>query len=272
MPSELQRVAQALLAALDEIPRVGAYLRDQAGKYREAAGWVGSLSSNPQARMAAMQLDDAARRCEEAAHYLSLAPPKARVWVEQMVSGIRTAEPAGGGIANRPDGTARRTPPAEGQQDDDSSKPTSRKSGDTAGADDNQTNKDGAAPGTQPVQPASPDEPDPFGPVAREILERLPVRQPRDKTRGIWIDASGAEHDILSGADEYTADVDRYMEEHQIRIAPGADTLGSHVEIKFAMMMRKRGLTDETITINNTPPARTVVTGTCGSSCLTAHD
>ncbi|WP_370452250.1 DddA-like double-stranded DNA deaminase toxin [Kribbella caucasensis] len=33
----------------------------------------------------------------------------------------------------------------------------------------------------------------------------------------------------------------------------GADTLGSHVEIKFAMLMRKRALTDETITINNRP-------------------
>ncbi|WP_238165452.1 hypothetical protein [Kribbella caucasensis] len=210
-----------VLAALDEIPRVVAYLHDGASKYREAAGWVGSLGSNAQARMAAMQLAEAARRCEEAADYLSLAPPKVRGWVEQMVSGIRTAEPAGGWIANRPDGTAGRTPPAEGRRDDDSSKPTSRKSGGTAGAGDDQTNKDGAAPGTQPVQPGAPDEPEPFGPVAREILERLPVRQPRDKTRGIWIDASGAEHDLLSGVDEYTADVDRFMEDHQIRIAPG---------------------------------------------------
>src|SRR4051794_5423286 len=95
MPSELQRVAQQLLATLDEIPRVIAYLHDSARKYRESAGWIGNMSNNPSARVAATQLDDAARRCEEAAHYLSLAPPKARSWTEQMVSGIRTAEPAG---------------------------------------------------------------------------------------------------------------------------------------------------------------------------------
>lgn len=56
MPSELQRVAQALLDALDEIPRIVPYLHDQAGRYREAAGWVGSLSRNPPAQQAAMQL------------------------------------------------------------------------------------------------------------------------------------------------------------------------------------------------------------------------
>lgn len=95
MPSELQHIAQQLLATLDEIPRVVAYLHDRASKYRESSGWIGSMSSNPNARMAAMQLDEAARRCEEAAHYLSLAPPRARSWVEQMVSGVRTAEPAG---------------------------------------------------------------------------------------------------------------------------------------------------------------------------------
>ncbi len=71
MPSELQRVAKQLLATLDEIPRVVAYLHDRAGKYRESAGWIGSMSNNPSARLAAMQLDEAARGCEEAAHYLS---------------------------------------------------------------------------------------------------------------------------------------------------------------------------------------------------------
>ncbi|MEV6411144.1 LuxR C-terminal-related transcriptional regulator [Kribbella sp. NPDC051718] len=44
MPSELQRVAQQLLAILDEIPRVVAYLHDRAGKYRESAGWIGNMS------------------------------------------------------------------------------------------------------------------------------------------------------------------------------------------------------------------------------------
>lgn len=93
MPSELQRVAQQLLATLDEVPRLAAYLNDRASKYRESAGWVGSMSNNPSARVAATQLEEAARRCEEAAHLLSLAPAKARSWVEQMVSGARTIDP-----------------------------------------------------------------------------------------------------------------------------------------------------------------------------------
>ena len=50
MPSELQRVAQQLLTTLDAVPRVVAYLHDRANKYRESAGWIGSMSSNPSAR------------------------------------------------------------------------------------------------------------------------------------------------------------------------------------------------------------------------------
>jgi len=102
MPSELQRVAQELLAALNEIERIVPFLHDLARRYREAAAWIGNTSNNPSAGMAAMQLDEAARRCEEAAHYLALAPPRARQWVEQMVSGIPTGEPGEGPTARRP--------------------------------------------------------------------------------------------------------------------------------------------------------------------------
>ncbi|MFC9688181.1 DddA-like double-stranded DNA deaminase toxin [Kribbella sp. NPDC056951] len=95
MASELQRVAQSLLAALDEIPRNVPYLQDQARRYREAAGWVAALGSNLLAQAAAVQLDGAANRCEEAAHFLALAPPKSRAWVEQMVAGERRIGPTG---------------------------------------------------------------------------------------------------------------------------------------------------------------------------------
>jgi nucleic acid/nucleotide deaminase of polymorphic system toxin len=230
MPSELQCVAQALAAALEEAPRVVDYLLRTAQKCRENATYVGQLSNSPAAQMAAMQLDEAARRCEEASRYLSQAAPKARDWADQAIGGQRTAEPAGGSFPQRPSGPARRTPPEEPQHKGNSPKPE----------------RHGKVADTN-----SP--PDLFEPVAREILERLPQREPTDKTRGIWIDADGQEHDLISGVDENTAAVDRFMEEHRIRIAPGADTLGSHVEVKFAMRMRREGLTDATITINNKP-------------------
>jgi hypothetical protein len=92
MPSELQRVAQGLVDVLDEVPRVVAYLQRIARQCRENAALVGGMSNNPAARMAAIQLDEAARRCDEAAHYASLAPRRARVWAEEMVSGARVAE------------------------------------------------------------------------------------------------------------------------------------------------------------------------------------
>jgi hypothetical protein len=118
--------------------------------------------------MAAMQLHEAAQRCEEAAHYLSLAPPRARAWAEQMVEGIRMAEPSGGSSARRRDVPGEGTPPAEGQRDDDQKGPKEKKSGDGAGAGDEARPEDSSAP--------SPDQPDSFEPVARGILDRLPVR------------------------------------------------------------------------------------------------
>jgi hypothetical protein len=216
MPSELQRVAQALIAALDEAPRAADYLLRTAQTCRENAAWVGQMSNNPAAQTTAMQLDEAARRCAEAAHYLAQTAPKARSWVDQAVSIERPAEPVGGRAA----GVGGQAGPTGAPK-----------------------------PGVTPAD----GQPDRFEPVAREILERLPVRKSLDKTRGIWVDADGNEQDLISGVDEYTADVDRFMEDQQIRIAPGADTLGSHVEVKFALRMRREGLTDETITINNKP-------------------
>jgi hypothetical protein len=72
MPSELRRVAEQLLACLNEAPRAVGYLHDRARRCRETAAWIGSQSNNPSARLAAVQLDAAARSCEEAAHHLSM--------------------------------------------------------------------------------------------------------------------------------------------------------------------------------------------------------
>ena len=94
MPSELQRVARGLVDSLDEVPSVVAHLRRTADRCRENAQ-VALIASHGRATVAAQQLDAAARACEAAAHYLTLAPPKARAWAEGLV-GI------GGPTTNRP--------------------------------------------------------------------------------------------------------------------------------------------------------------------------
>ncbi|GAB3833978.1 DddA-like double-stranded DNA deaminase toxin [Kribbella italica] len=240
MASELQRVAHGLISALDDVPRVVGFLQDMARRCRNNAAYVGGMSNNPAAQRAALQLDEASSRCEEAAHHLSRTSPRARGWAEQMVSGTGTPEGATGGPPKS------RGAPAEGDRRGSQGTPGTSTADDSTGPGD-----EGRPPAVLERSPLG--EAEPFDPSTREVLERLPLRKRGDKTSGIWIDASGNEHDLLSGVDEYTSDVDRLMEDLQIRIAPGADTLGSHVEVKFAMRMRREGLTDETIVINNRP-------------------
>jgi hypothetical protein len=243
-----------LLATLDEIPRVVAYLHDRAGKYRESAGWIGSMSNNPSARMAAMQLEEAARRCEEAAHHLSAVPPKARSWVEQMVGGIRTAEPAGGSRPRTPDSPLGGSPPSTGRRrEEDLADPEAAKPGNTADTGDK------AKPEEIPSAPTVSDE------EAWRLLGTLPVRDEtsltRQKTRGIWKDADGNEHDLASGKrlgenegdDPYYHQVIDFMRENNIGRQDADPMVASHVEAKFAMFMRERGLMHETIMVNKLP-------------------
>ncbi|MFF0264694.1 DddA-like double-stranded DNA deaminase toxin [Kribbella sp. NPDC004536] len=243
MPSELQRVAEQLFACLNEAPRAAGYLHDRARKCREAAAWIGSTSNNPSARMAAMQLDDAARRCEEAAHYLSLAETRAKQWVEQMVSGIRTVEPSGSATAGRPldpDGSAS---PRERRQGNSENRREADKPDKTAGAGD----------GTSP-EAAVPDIDDG---EAWRLFAKLPVRrdQPghREKTRGLWRNEDGTEDEWVSGFDEWRDKADRFAVAEKIGEAPHLLQITSHVEIKFAMFMRERGLRRATLVINNRP-------------------
>ncbi|TDO55135.1 hypothetical protein EV651_11599 [Kribbella sp. VKM Ac-2571] len=84
MPSELQRVARGLVDCFDEIPRVVDQLLRTAARCRENAQ-IALIASHGQATVAAQQLDAAARACEAAAHYLSMAPPKARGWAEGLI-------------------------------------------------------------------------------------------------------------------------------------------------------------------------------------------
>lgn len=86
MPSDLQRVAQGLVECLDEVPAVVIHLQRTAERCRENAA-LAIAASQGRATVAAQQLDAAARACEEAAHYLSMAPPKAKAWATRLVGG-----------------------------------------------------------------------------------------------------------------------------------------------------------------------------------------
>jgi len=92
MPSDLQRVAQGLVECLDQIPDMVGYLQRLAVRCREMASIVADSTGSQSARTAALQLDAAAHACDEAAHYAAMAPPDARAWAEQMVSGARTVD------------------------------------------------------------------------------------------------------------------------------------------------------------------------------------
>ena len=241
MPSELQRVAQGLLNALSEIERIVPFLHDRARKYREAAAWIGSTSNNPSARMAAMQLHEASLRCEEAAQHLSLAPPRAKQWVEQMVSGIRTTGPAGGS-AVRPDSPGGSSPATE-RRDDQSEEPSDQKpskAGDKTSPDEE-----------VPPPRISDDE-------VRRLFGRLPVREKcglsRPKTRGKWINHEGDEEDLASGEhDEYFEKVNKFLKDNNLGPSKGEIMSPTHVETKFAMRMRLSGLKQETIVVNKFP-------------------
>jgi hypothetical protein len=127
MPSDLQRVAQALVERLDQVPQIVEYLQRLAQRCRDNAGYLADISNHPAARNAALELDMAARCCDDAAHLLSLTPLQARAWAEQMVSGVRTAgESSVSGTAPT------RQPPMMGRTGRSSSGPSTTGSGESA--------------------------------------------------------------------------------------------------------------------------------------------
>jgi len=215
MPSELQRVAQDLVACLDQLPAVAAALATQARRCREAAGYLASFSSgNPALQAAIYHLDAAATACEAASQQATNAHQRARNWAASMVGN------AGG--SGGQGGTQR--PPA----------------GNPVGQPGNRS---------KPDAPESSKTPDP---KAQAIIRRLPVRENDEgKTRGFWLGSSdGKESPLVSGRDRFQEEADRLARE-QLRIPKTTTT--SHVEVKFAIFMRERGLSDETIYINNKP-------------------
>jgi hypothetical protein len=235
MSSELQRIAQELVAALDEMPRVIGYLHNVARRCRDNAAYVGGLSNNPAAQRAAVQLDEAAKRCEEAAEYLARASPKARGWAEQMVSRSRTDGPSLGPGQIRAFGANNRRSPEEGPGREDQA--ARRKSSTTA-------DHRGSTRAKPKISPE----------VGQRIVQRLPTRTPGDKTRGIWIDDAGNEHDLISG--EHEADyqaAQRFAEKLGLVRGPHKLSTAADVELKFAMLMRREGIRHAEIILNNRP-------------------
>ncbi|MFF0338358.1 DddA-like double-stranded DNA deaminase toxin [Kribbella sp. NPDC004875] len=247
MPSELQRVAEQLLACLNEAPRAVGYLHDRARKGAPAT-----------TRIAATQLDEAARRCEEAAHYLSQVEARAKQWVEQMVSGIRTAL-GGGSRHGRSPGTGGRTPSTDRRRDDhddeaDAKSPdrNGRVSEGTSSGDDGQPSRGAVDDRTQGSggSDGAGDQPEP-APFIEQIFRRLPER-PGDvgPTSGILTrpDGGGLIH-VRSGTRGPGG------------TAPGLggrtaslDSAREHAEGHAAALMRRAGMAREmTLYVNKRP-------------------
>ncbi|WP_112236877.1 DddA-like double-stranded DNA deaminase toxin [Kribbella monticola] len=165
-----------------------------------------------------------------------------------MVSGVRTAEPAGGSITPGPTGPGGSPPAAERRQNEDNDKPEANKSGKPAGAGDDDSPEDAAPRGRRIT-----DE-DGYR-LQQELPDRELSRLSRPKTRGTWVDENGDKEDLVSGQhDEWFQKVTDFLRERGI---PPRDDAGimspSHVETKFAMRMRLRGLQHETIMVNKLP-------------------
>ncbi|MGC4942443.1 DddA-like double-stranded DNA deaminase toxin [Kribbella sp. DT2] len=205
-----------------------AALHERARRSREVAGYVGGLSSGSAVlQAAALQLDAAAKDCEEAAHFCEIAWQRGRDWAVQMVSNASGGSAGvGGGGVGRPKGP---TVPERGPAGQ--SRPSK---------------------GPDPVQgPSVPRPPEDGGePDAQDVIRRLPVREnDSGKTRGFWKAPDGEEKPLASGRGRYQQLADQHA--RRLGLRPMSNT--SHVEIKFALFMRERGLRDETIYINNRP-------------------
>lgn len=187
MPSDLQRVAQGLVECLDQIPSMVGYLQRLAVRCREMASVVADSTGSGSARTAALQLDAAARACEEAAHSAAMAPAAARAWAEQMVSGARTADR-----------------PTIGSRDVAASGPDRR-----------------PAPFFQKIMERLPDRPNDAGPT-RGILTRSDGRGQIDVTSGK--DGPGAGGPGLTGRTKYLSSAREHAEGHAAALMrrPGA--------------------------------------------------
>ncbi|MEV6417350.1 DddA-like double-stranded DNA deaminase toxin [Kribbella sp. NPDC051718] len=176
------------------------------------------MSNHPAARLAAVQLDEAARRCEDAAQYLAQVPPKARGWAEQMVSENRTGRSSGGPSETTPRG--------------------------------NQTHSPTDSTDAQRDQPRRL--------TGGELLASLPIQRVipnrRQKTRGAWQDGSGVVQNLISGRHEEEFEA-ALSHAKRLGLIPDHGTLATaaDVELKFAMKMRREGIKQAAIAVNKIP-------------------
>lgn len=218
MASELQRVAQGLVDTLNEVPGVVAHLQRTAARCRENAALVMQLVGS-RGSMAAQQLDAAACACDAAAHYLSMAPPKALGWAQGLVGGTQGASGS----------------PVSGSADRNPLTPDVRPS---TGA--------GRSPESQ--SPDAPEEPAPF---IEEIFRRLPERPNSEgPTRGVLTRADGRGQIHLVSGTKGPGGQGPGLSGWLARLAVARD----HVEGHAAALMRRAGAPREaTLYLNNKP-------------------
>jgi hypothetical protein len=209
MPSELQRIAQGLLGSIERIPGMVNYLLNQAQQLRDQAAAIGAMQSANPSARYAALHLDAAAKACEEAAHYAAQVPPKATAWAQEMVSGQRTISDGG------DGT-----------------------------------RPASAVWRDPDKPGSALEPmDPFDETAGRVMRDLPVRKPKDKTRGVWVDEEGKRHEWVSGFDEYRKQADDLA----VELGLGRLWTTSHVEIKFAMFMRERGLADARLILNNIP-------------------
>lgn len=249
MSSDLQRVAQGLIDALDQNPRAAAELNYTANQCMELAAQIAELAVIlPEAAVAAEYLAQAARDCGEAAQLVASATVVGRTWAVDAVGAAAGASPDAPVARDAIAGNAqpRRPAPKDDSAERGSIDQRERRGPRIKGGQRDAMDEDAEGERESPAPLNVP-----------EILARLPVRETagrrRAKTRGIWVDTSGEEREIVSGQDEYQLKAAAWVKERGLGPPPHTLLIDSHVEVKFAMLMREQQLVDETIVINSPP-------------------
>jgi hypothetical protein len=103
-------------------------------------------------------------------------------------------------------------------------------------------------PGRVNIEKAGPTD------AALKLLDKLPARARDGKTRGFRLGDDADTPELISGHDDYQQKAREFIFDRKLGPEPYHRlAIESHVEVKFAMMMRERGLINETIVINNIP-------------------
>nr|WP_238355898.1 DddA-like double-stranded DNA deaminase toxin [Kribbella sandramycini] len=181
-----------------------------------------------------------------------MAPPKAQGWAARLVQlgAAGTTYPRAGS----PD----RSPLRSGDPSPDDDPASSRREEDSRRSKAVQPERRQLDNAAEPRHATAPELSDDFDQKAIEILNRLPVRKPTrsysPKTRGTWREDDGTEHDLISGRhDPEFGEAQRHAEQLGIVDPPSILSTAADVELKFAMRMRRDGIRNARIVLNNRP-------------------